>query len=77
MTMRAARRVVGTAGSFAGKDGRGYGCPNRRRLDREVLLRNRASPLRNRIFFLYFHDTYHVGQTELLRQLAGVGDKVI
>ena len=46
-------------------------------LNREVLLGNRASPLRNRIFFLYFHDTYHVGQTELLRQLAGVGDKVI
>lgn len=30
-----------------------------------------------RLFFLYFHETYHVGQTELLRQLAGANDKVI
>jgi uncharacterized damage-inducible protein DinB len=29
------------------------------------------------VFFLYFHDTYHAGQTELLRQLAGTDDKVI
>ncbi|MFM9105588.1 MAG: DinB family protein [Chloroflexota bacterium] len=27
--------------------------------------------------FLYWHETYHVGQTELLRQLAGVDDAVI
>ncbi|MCP3973820.1 MAG: DinB family protein [bacterium] len=27
--------------------------------------------------FRYFHDTYHTGQTELLRQIAGVGDKII
>jgi uncharacterized damage-inducible protein DinB len=46
-------------------------------LDREVLLGTRSAPLRQRLFFLYFHDTYHVGQTELLRQLAGVDDKVI
>jgi uncharacterized damage-inducible protein DinB len=30
-----------------------------------------------RVFFLYFHETYHVGQTELLRQLAGTDDKII
>jgi uncharacterized damage-inducible protein DinB len=29
------------------------------------------------VFFLYFHETYHVGQAELLRQLAGKNDKVI
>ncbi len=29
------------------------------------------------LFFLYFHDCYHVGQTELLRQAAGKDDKVI
>jgi uncharacterized damage-inducible protein DinB len=46
-------------------------------LEREVVLGGKASPLRNRLFFLYFHDTYHTGQTELLRQLAGVNDKVI
>ncbi len=33
--------------------------------------------LGNRLFFLYFHDTYHAGQTELLRQLAGTDDKII
>jgi uncharacterized damage-inducible protein DinB len=29
------------------------------------------------VFFNYFHDTYHVGQTELLRQVAGVDDAII
>ena len=29
------------------------------------------------VFFLYFHDCYHVGQTELLRQAAGTDDKII
>jgi len=29
------------------------------------------------LFFLYFHDTYHTGTTEQLRQLAGKNDKVI
>ena len=29
------------------------------------------------LFFLYFHDCYHTGQTELLRQAAGMNDKVI
>lgn len=27
--------------------------------------------------FMFFHDTYHTGQTEYLRQLAGKNDKVI
>ncbi len=27
--------------------------------------------------FFYFHDTYHTGQSELLRQVAGAGDTVI
>ena len=26
------------------------------------------------LFFLYYHETYHVGQLELLRQLAGTDD---
>jgi hypothetical protein len=30
-----------------------------------------------RLFFLHFHYSYHVGQLELLRQLAGKIDKVI
>ena len=30
-----------------------------------------------RLFGFYFHDTYHTGQTDLLRQVAGKNDKVI
>ena len=33
--------------------------------------------LGQRLFFLYYHDTFHTGQTELLRQLAGTDDKII
>lgn len=29
------------------------------------------------LFFLYYHETYHTGQTELLRQLAGTNDHII
>ena len=29
------------------------------------------------LFFFYFHDSYHTGQTEILRQATGVNDKVI
>jgi uncharacterized damage-inducible protein DinB len=38
---------------------------------------NRTMTLGQRVFFLYFHETYHVGQTELFRQLAGKHDQVI
>jgi uncharacterized damage-inducible protein DinB len=38
---------------------------------------NRKTTVGQRVFFLYFHETYHVGQTELFRQLAGKDDKVI
>ena len=45
----------------------------------------RSAPYRDRgekslaywLFFLYFHDCYHVGQTEILRQAAGKDDKII
>lgn len=45
----------------------------------------RVAPYRDRperpvafwLFFLYFHDSYHVGQTEILRQAAGIDDKII
>lgn len=46
-------------------------------LAREIQRGQRTITLSERIFFLYFHETYHVGQTELLRQLTGVDDKVI
>lgn len=46
-------------------------------LARPITRGERTASLAQRIFFLYFHETYHVGQTELLRQLAGKNDKVI
>ena len=45
---------------------------------REVTVgNNRKTTVGQRVFFLYFHETYHVGQTELFRQMAGKTDKVI
>lgn len=44
---------------------------------REMIRGDRKTTLAKRVFFLYFHETYHVGQTELLRQLTGVNDQVI
>jgi len=46
-------------------------------LARELKVGPRTTTVGARVFFLYFHETYHVGQTELLRQLAGANDKVI
>lgn len=46
-------------------------------LAREIPFAGRAMPLGQVLFSLYFHETYHTGQTELLRQLAGTNDKVI
>ncbi len=46
-------------------------------LAHEVRAGERTTTVAKRLFFLYFHETYHVGQTELLRQLAGKNDKVI
>ena len=45
---------------------------------REITIgNNRKMTVARRVFFLYFHETYHVGQTELFRQMAGKTDKVI
>ncbi len=46
-------------------------------LSREVDSFLGTTTLGQLLFFLYFHDTYHVGQTETLRQLAGKDDAVI
>jgi uncharacterized damage-inducible protein DinB len=46
-------------------------------LARKVEVAGRTQSLGERVHFLYFHDTYHTGQTELLRQVAGTGDKII
>jgi len=46
-------------------------------LAKEVHFAARDMTIAERIFFQLWHETYHVGQTELLRQLAGTNDKVI
>jgi hypothetical protein len=43
----------------------------------ETMSGDRAVSLGSRIRFGYFHDTYHTGQLEILRQFAGKNDKVI
>jgi uncharacterized damage-inducible protein DinB len=44
---------------------------------RETQFGTRTQPLGGILFFLYFHECYHSGQAEPLRQLAGTDDKVI
>ncbi len=47
-------------------------------LERQVaLFGNTSRSVAEWLFFLYFHDTYHAGQTEILRQAAGKDDKII
>jgi hypothetical protein len=47
-------------------------------LQRTASYRDRPErPIAFWLFFLYFHDTYHVGQTEILRQAVGTDDKII
>lgn len=45
--------------------------------DEEQLWGERSVSRGARLHFHLFHDTYHVGQTELLRAVAGKTDKVI
>lgn len=45
---------------------------------REVALTGRtARPVSFWLFFLFFHDSFHVGETSVLRQAHGKADKVI
>lgn len=47
-------------------------------VERQVTLSGgRSASVGDRLLFFYFHDTYHTGQTELLRQAAGKDDKII
>lgn len=46
-------------------------------LNREIRVGERQVQLGTRLHGFYFHDTYHTGQTDLLRQIAGANDKVI
>ena len=45
--------------------------------EKEILVGERNVNLGWRVFFLHFHYTYHIGQLEYLRQLAGKLDKII
>ena len=44
---------------------------------REIQSGDRMVTIAKRMSFLCWHETYHTGQTEILRQLAGTDDKVI
>lgn len=46
-------------------------------LARELTFGEMKTTVEQQTFVLYFHETYHVGQTELLRQLANKNDKVL
>jgi uncharacterized damage-inducible protein DinB len=37
----------------------------------------RTATRADQLMFRYFHDTYHTGQTDVIRQLSGKSDKVI
>jgi hypothetical protein len=43
----------------------------------ETEIDGRMVSLAQRLHFDYFHDTYHTGQTEILRQVAGTDDQII
>lgn len=45
--------------------------------DFEQVMDDSDQTVGDRLRFLLWHETYHVGQTEYLRQLAGTDDKVI
>jgi hypothetical protein len=48
------------------------------RLEEQVVfLGDRSQSVAEWLMFFYFHDTYHTGQTETLRQAAGREDKII
>ena len=46
-------------------------------MEKEIPVGDIKMPVINRIFGFYFHDTYHAGQTDLLRQVAGMNDNVV
>lgn len=43
----------------------------------EIQAGERMMPLGTRLYGFYFHDTYHTGQIDLLRQVAGANDRVV
>ena len=50
---------------------------NEEEMDEEIIVGEKSMNRGWYVFFLHFHYTYHIGQLELLRQLAGKLDKII
>lgn len=46
-------------------------------MDEEVDTDGRSATRAARLLFAFFHDTYHTGQTDVIRQLSGKSDKII
>jgi hypothetical protein len=46
-------------------------------LDAVIMARGREQPLGQALAGLHWHETYHLGQLEFLRQLAGTNDAII
>jgi hypothetical protein len=46
-------------------------------LERQIKLFDEPWPLIKGLYFMHWHITYHSGQLELLRQLAGKNDKIM
>lgn len=46
-------------------------------LKKQIQVGEHTLTIGKRLYGLYFHDTYHTGQTDLLRQVAGKNDSII
>ncbi len=55
----------------------GLACLESQDLEREVRIWRGPMPLSEAVAFMQWHESYHTGQLELLRQLAGKNDHVI
>lgn len=55
----------------------GFSKLSEEQLSELIQLGERQVTLGVRLHGFYFHDTYHTGQTDLLRQVAGTNDKII
>jgi len=44
---------------------------------KEIHNEERGTTIQDRIEFLIWHETYHLGQLEILRQLTGIDDAII
>ena len=55
----------------------GFGDLTEADIAKEIQVGERLITLGTRLHGFYFHDTYHAGQTDLLRQIAGTNDKIV